>query len=87
MKRHVAEDSKTAMNVRNQGEGDDQDNITNIGFKFSFNTKEIQNDLKLPLEYETNIASFMETIECAPVINFDDLETFEEIEPLDFEIE
>ena len=87
MKRHVAEDSKTAMNVRNQGEGDDQDNITNIGFKFSFNTKEIQNDLKLPLEYETNIASFMETIECAPVIKVDDLETFEEIEPLDFEIE
>ena len=87
MKRHVAEDSKTAMNVRNQGEGDDQDNIANIGFKFSFNTKEIQNDLKLPLEYETNIASFMETIECAPVINFDDLETLEEIEPLDLEIE
>lgn len=44
-------------------------------------------DLKLPLEYETNIASFMETIECSPVINFDDLVVFEDIEALDFEIE
>lgn len=29
----------------------------------------------------------MENIECSPVINFDDLVTFENIEPLDFEIE
>jgi hypothetical protein len=29
----------------------------------------------------------MENIECSPIINFDDLVTFENIEPLDFEIE
>jgi len=40
----------------------------------------------LPLEYETNIASFMEKIEAAPVSSFDDIEEFEDIEQLDFEI-
>jgi hypothetical protein len=38
------------------------------------------------VEYETNIASFMETIECQAVINFDDLLEFDHIEKLDFEI-
>ena len=44
-------------------------------------------DIKLPLEYETNIASFMEKIEATPVVSFDDLEPFEAIEQLDFEVE
>jgi hypothetical protein len=44
-------------------------------------------DIKLPLEYETNIASFMEKIEATPVVSFDDLEPFEPIEQLDFEVE
>lgn len=44
-------------------------------------------EIRLPLEYETNIASFMEKIEAQPVINFDDLESFDPIEQLDFEIE
>lgn len=41
----------------------------------------------MPLEFETNIASFMEKIDAQPVINFDDLEMFEQIEQLDFEVE
>ena len=52
------------MNMRNQGESDDTEDIINVGFRFSFNKKQIQSDLKLPVEYETNIASFMENIEC-----------------------
>jgi len=42
--------------------------------------------LKLPLEYETNISSFMEKVDANPPINFDDLVPFDSMEPLDFEI-
>jgi hypothetical protein len=42
--------------------------------------------MKLPLEYETNIASFMEKVEANPPITFDDLVPFEHVEQLDFEI-
>jgi hypothetical protein len=41
----------------------------------------------MPIEYETNIASFLEKIEATPVINFDDFVPFESLERLDFEIE
>lgn len=40
----------------------------------------------MPIEYETNIASFMEKIEASPVINFDDFVPFEPLETLDFEV-
>ena len=43
--------------------------------------------MKVPLEYETNIASFMEKVEANPPISFDDLAQFEHVEPLDFEIQ
>jgi hypothetical protein len=43
-------------------------------------------DIKMPIEYETNIASFMEKIEASPVINFDDLLPFDYVEQLEFEI-
>ena len=86
-KRLVAEDWKESLNVRAAGEEGEQENITNVGFKFCFNKSGIQSDIRLPLEYETNIASFMEKIECMPVINFDDLEPFDAIELLDFEVE
>jgi len=42
--------------------------------------------MKLPVEYETNIASFMEKVEANPPINFDDLAPFDPIEQLDFEV-
>jgi hypothetical protein len=41
--------------------------------------------MKLPLEYETNISSFLEKVEANPPISFDDLEAFKHVEPLDFE--
>lgn len=43
--------------------------------------------MKLPLEYETNIASFLEKVEANPPTNFDDLEEFDPLEMLDFEIQ
>ena len=43
--------------------------------------------LKLPLEYETNIASFLEKVEANPPTNFDDLDVFDPLEVLDFEIQ
>lgn len=42
--------------------------------------------MKLPLEYETNIQSFMEKVDAQPPINFDDLVPFEPVEVLDFEV-
>jgi hypothetical protein len=42
---------------------------------------------KLPLEFETNISSFLEKVEPNPLTNFDDLETFETLEVLDFEVQ
>jgi hypothetical protein len=84
----VAEDWKASLNVRVGGE-DDQDNIQNVPFEFSFNKKIINqmSEIRMPLEYETNIASFMEKIDAQPVINFDDLQAYDPIEQLDFEVE
>jgi hypothetical protein len=63
-----------------------EDNIENIKYKFNFNINVIGASLmKLPLEYETNISSFLEKVEANPPISFDDLEAFKHVEPLDFE--
>lgn len=40
----------------------------------------------MPLEYETNIASFLEQVEANPPTNFDDLDVFDQLEMLDFEV-
>ena len=57
-------------------------------FQFQFNAENIKNSiLKLPLEYETNIASFLEKVETNPPTNFDDLEPYDPLEQLDFEIQ
>ena len=40
----------------------------------------------MPIEYETNIASFMEKIEAVPIISFDDFEPFDPLETLEFEV-
>ena len=59
----------------------------NMKFTFYFNEANITlAQMKLPLEYETNIASFMEKVDAQPPINFDDLVPFEPIENLDFEV-
>lgn len=43
--------------------------------------------MKLPLQYEANMSSFLEKIEATPPANFDDLIPFEPIEELEFETE
>lgn len=50
-------------------------------FTFNFNASSIESaQKKLPLEYETNIASFMEKVEANPPISFDDLVPYEKLE-------
>lgn len=52
-------------------EGDDENNVY---FKFRFNKAQLFNNLlKVPVEYEVNIQTFMENVTAAPVTNFDDL--------------
>jgi len=58
-----------------------------VQFQFSFSKKELIPEIRVPLEYETNIASFMEKIDAQPVINFDDLDFYDPIEELDFEVQ
>jgi len=85
MRKKVAEDYKRAINMR-VGEGDDEDDIRNVKFTFSFNAANISLGMqKLPLEYETNISSFLEKVEANPPTNFDDLEPYDPVEELDFE--
>lgn len=85
-RRMVAEDWKTAQNIRLSESSEHEDDIMNIKFRFCFNPKTIQlAQMKLPLEYETNIASFMEKVDAQPPINFDDLVPFDPVELLDFE--
>jgi len=61
------------------GGTEEETNIDNVKFKFSFNEKSIYSDIRMPVEYD-NIASFMEKIDADPVITFDDLEQFEPLE-------
>ena len=85
-KKWVADDWKQA--ALSNVSGDDPaalENIDNIRYTMHFSKEMVDPDLKFPLEYETNIASFMEKIDAQPVISFDDLEPFESIEQLDFE--
>jgi hypothetical protein len=43
--------------------------------------------MKLPLQYEANMSSFLEKIEASPPTNFDDLIPFDSLEQLEFETE
>ena len=88
MREKVAEDFKISQNTRLVDDLESQNDITNVKFEFNFNKDKIgQAMLKLPLEYETNIASFLEKVEANPPTNFDDLDLFDPLEALDFEIE
>ena len=87
MKLKVTEDNKLAKNTRLIDDNESVNDIRNSKFTFSFNQDNIkQKLLKLPLEYETNIASFLEKVEANPPSNFDDLQMFEPLEILDFEV-
>lgn len=81
----VAEDWKNAQNTRVGGTDDEETNINNVAFKFSFKPNQMFADIRMPVEYE-NIASFMEKVEAEPVISFDDLVQFDPLEQLDFEV-
>ena len=86
-RRLVLQDWKDAQNVRIV-ENEKEDDILNLKFKFCFSLDTISAaQMKLPLEYETNIASFMERVEANPPISFDDLAPYEHVEPLDFEMQ
>lgn len=88
MVKRVNEDHKKAQNTRLIDDTDSQNDIRNVRFEFGFNAENIKNGiLKLPLEYETNISSFLEKVEANPPTNFDDLEPYESLEQLDFEVQ
>lgn len=88
MKLRVAEDNKIAKNTRLIDDNESENDIRNAKFTFSFNQNNIkQSLLKLPLEYETNISSFLEKVEANPPTNFDDLTMFDPLEVLDFEVQ
>jgi len=71
-KNKVADDWKNAQNLQFDDPNAEESNISNVQFKFSFDKHLLMPDIKMPIEFETNIASFMENIEASPVINFDD---------------
>lgn len=85
-KKFVKKDWKDAENFRLTS-NENENNIKNIKFTFNFDQDFIErSEKKLPIEYETNIASFMEKVEANPPISFDDLIPFENLEPLEFEV-
>lgn len=68
-------------------DGDAEDNIMNMKFTFNINAQNIiAGEKKLPIEYETNIASFMEKVEANPPISFDDFVPYDKLEQLEFEV-
>lgn len=81
MKNEVALDNKKAQNTRVVDDSSAENDIRNVKFEFCFNAKTIKNALlKLPLEYETNISSFLEKVDANPPTNFDDLVPFKTLE-------
>ncbi len=85
-KKFVALDWKQAENIR-MTDNENEDNIKNIKFTFNFDIQMVlRSEGKLPLEYETNISSFMEKVEANPPISFDDLVVYDHLEPLEFEV-
>lgn len=88
MQKKVAEDYKRSVNMRAADDDTDMSNIYNMKFKFQFNPDTIQQAMmKLPLQYEANMSSFLEKVEAVPPTNFDDLVPFEPLEMLEFETE
>lgn len=74
------------MRVTDDADGDN--NVYNVKFKFQFNRDTIESAMmKLPLQYEANMSSFLEKVEACPPTNFDDLVPFEQLEVLEFETE
>lgn len=83
----VNEDYRNAMLTDIGGGDGGATGIDSLRYQFSFSKKQLQTQVRLPLEYEANLSSFMETIDAQPVVSFDDLAPFDPIEQLDFEVE
>jgi len=86
LQRLVEQDYKNSQNSQMTDGAEGDSHIKNVKFKFGFNKAKIANQVQMPIEYETNIASFMEKIDAQPVANFDDFMPFDPLEQLDFEI-
>ena len=83
----VALDYKQALNNQFDDSGNaDPSNIDAVKFEFNFNLKHFQDRVRLPVQYEQSMALFSEPIDTNPVVTFDDLEEFDPIEQLDFEV-
>ena len=88
MRKKVAEDYKRSVNMRVTDDADGDDNVYNVKFSFQFNRDAVQGAmLKLPLQYEASMSSFLEKVEATPPANFDDLVPFDALEVLEFETE
>lgn len=88
-RRAVADDYRVAMNAQVTSDDKDGDagGIETVRYQFSFGKKQLLPDVRLAMEYEGNVASVMEKIDTQPVVSFDDLNHFDAIEQLDFEVE
>eukprot|EP00347_Sterkiella_histriomuscorum_P018462 403345428 len=85
VKRMVAEDWKTAQNIRLKEE-DNEEDIKNVKFHFNFQENNIQlAQMKLPIEYEFCLETLKESLESTPPINFDDFMPYESVDQLDYE--
>jgi hypothetical protein len=88
MVRKVNEDYRKAIKAGVVDLDDGSGHIKNIRFRFGFNPESIQSAMmKLPLQYEANMSSFLEKVEATPPTNFDDLIPFDPLEVLEFETE
>lgn len=79
-KKMVNEDYRTAMMTDLGGGDGSSTGIDSLRYSFAFSKKQLATSVRLPLEYEANLSSFMETIDAQPVVSFDDLAPFEPIE-------
>ena len=84
----VNEDYKKAIKAGVVDIDDGSGHIRNIRFQLTFDPDTIKSCMmKLPLQYDANMSSFLEKIETNPPTNFDDLVPFDPLEVLEFETE
>ena len=69
-------------------ESENDDDIDVIKYHFYFNEAVIhQAQMKIPIEYETNLNLLLTTVDAEPPINFDDLVPYDPVDILDYEVE
>lgn len=68
-------------------DNEDESNIYNLKFNFQFNESLLaQLQIKLPVQYESNLISTMDNLDPKVPTHFDDLVSFDPIESSEFEI-